>query len=286
MFIFFLAICMHEYLCKKYPLLCRIVERNGVRCLNVTACILTLITLSACVSSNIYRDPSFNPPVYFGSHVVRSGDTLYAISRRYGRDFKELARVNRIEPPYALELGQKIDLELSPKSMASGKKSGTRPVLGKSNVTVRKESGGRRGNVTKNKKHKNFKDIKWSWPHVGPILAKYRVGNSANAASVINKGINIGGRLGDPILAAASGEVVYAGNGLLGYGNLVIINHNERFLSAYAHNREILVQEGQQVIKGKKIAEMGRTGTDKAMLHFEIRIEGSPVDPLKFLPAR
>ena len=102
----------------------------------------------------------------------------------------------------------------------------------------------------------------------------------------INKGIDISGRLGEPIYAAAAGEVVYAGSGLLGYGNLVIINHNETYLSAYAHNRKILVQEGQPIKIGQKIAEMGRSETSKPMLHFEIRKNGEPVDPMRFLPSR
>lgn len=102
----------------------------------------------------------------------------------------------------------------------------------------------------------------------------------------MNKGIDIGGELGDPIFAAAAGEVVYAGSGLLGYGNLIIINHNALYLSAYAHNRRILVMEGQSIKAGQKIAEMGRSGVEKPMLHFEIRRDGKPVDPLQYLPRR
>ncbi|WP_369602242.1 peptidoglycan DD-metalloendopeptidase family protein [Hahella sp. SMD15-11] len=100
----------------------------------------------------------------------------------------------------------------------------------------------------------------------------------------INKGIDIAGRIGDPVRAAADGEVVYAGSGLLGYGNLVIINHNEHYLSAYAHNRRILVKEGERVKAGQVIAELGATGTRTPKLHFEIRRDGKPVDPLKYLP--
>jgi len=104
------------------------------------------------------------------------------------------------------------------------------------------------------------------------------------AQGVPNKGIDISGQIGDPIFAAADGEVVYAGNGLLGYGNLVIINHNEHYLSAYAHNRNILVKEGQIIKIGQKIAEMGSSESQQIKLHFEIRRDGQPVDPLKYLP--
>lgn len=104
--------------------------------------------------------------------------------------------------------------------------------------------------------------------------------------SGLNKGIDLSGKLGEPVLAAASGRVVYAGSGLSGYGKLLIIKHNETFLSAYAHNDEISVKEGDLVKGGQRIADMGSSGTDRVKLHFEIRSEGSPVDPLKYLPKR
>eukprot|EP00389_Voromonas_pontica_P000884 GDKH01001308.1.p1 GENE.GDKH01001308.1~~GDKH01001308.1.p1 ORF type:complete len:108 (-),score=20.05 GDKH01001308.1:316-639(-) len=102
----------------------------------------------------------------------------------------------------------------------------------------------------------------------------------------VNKGIDIAGKAGDSVRAAASGNVVYAGSGLLGYGNLIIVNHNEHYLSAYAHNRKILVQEGEDVKAGQVIAELGNSGTDRPKLHFEIRKNGNPVDPAHYLPAR
>ncbi|MFO7788457.1 MAG: peptidoglycan DD-metalloendopeptidase family protein [Halospina sp.] len=102
----------------------------------------------------------------------------------------------------------------------------------------------------------------------------------------MNKGVDIGGDAGDPVKAAADGSVVYAGSGLLGYGNLIIVNHSETFLSAYAHNRKILVEEGQDVGQGDTIAEMGESGADRIMLHFEVRRQGDPVDPMQYLPRR
>ncbi len=123
-------------------------------------------------------------------------------------------------------------------------------------------------------------EIAWSWPTTGAanILAGFDEQK--------NKGVDIGGRAGDPVLAAADGRVVYAGAGLRGYGNLIILKHNNTYLTAYAHNQSLLVKEDQTVRKGQKIAEMGSTDTDRVKLHFEIRRQGKPVDPLKYLPPR
>ena len=114
------------------------------------------------------------------------------------------------------------------------------------------------------------------WPTEGTV--------TSNFAKSGRKGVNISGRLGQSVLAAADGRVVYAGGGLRGYGELIIVKHNKRFLSAYAHNNRILVKEGDTVRVGQRIAEMGSTGTDKVMLHFEIRRDGNPVDPVRYLP--
>jgi lipoprotein NlpD len=119
--------------------------------------------------------------------------------------------------------------------------------------------------------------IDWVWPATGKVITGFS--DTANL-----KGIDIAGKAGQPVLASAAGKVVYAGTGLRGYGKLVIVKHNADYLSAYAHNREILVKEGQQVTKGQKIAEMGNTDSDQVKLHFEIRQRGKPVDPLRFLP--
>jgi lipoprotein NlpD len=120
--------------------------------------------------------------------------------------------------------------------------------------------------------------VDWSWPANGKVLAAF--------SDPSNKGVDIAGRKGEPVQASAGGRVVYIGEGLRGYGKLVIIKHNELYLSAYAHNDAILVKEGQTVVKGQKIGEIGSTGTDQTKLHFEIRRQGKPVDPLKFLPER
>jgi lipoprotein NlpD len=257
----------------------------------VTLCILFVLPNTACTPRSIYYDKNFNPPVYFGRHVVRKNETLYSIAWRYGRGFKELADANEIKTPYLISVGQIISLERSSKRSNNLTKHSSSKTLRKANVTKGKVSKQRVNRVTKSKKYKNFNNIKWRWPHLGPILAKYYVSNKktlrkTSGQKYINKGIDISGRVGEAIHAAASGEVVYAGNGLLGYGNLVIINHSETYLSAYAHNRQILVQEGQKIKIGQKIAEMGRSETSSPMLHFEIRKNGEPVDPMRYLPSK
>jgi lipoprotein NlpD len=121
-------------------------------------------------------------------------------------------------------------------------------------------------------------DINWIWPANGAVLAGFD--------DVKNKGLDIGGAVGDPVLAAADGRVVYVGAGLRGYGNLIILKHDNVFLTAYAHNRTLLVKEDQTVLKGQKIAEMGNSDADRVKLHFEVRRQGKPVDPAKYLPVR
>ena len=125
--------------------------------------------------------------------------------------------------------------------------------------------------------------VDWTWPGGGKLLTQFVEGGAGKES---NKGIDLAGRTGEPVQAAAAGKVVYAGSGLRGYGNLVILRHNAAFLSAYAHNSKILVKEGQTVTRGQKIAEVGASDADQPKLHFEIRYKGKPVDPQKYLPAR
>jgi lipoprotein NlpD len=126
-------------------------------------------------------------------------------------------------------------------------------------------------------------DVDWAWPAPGKVIAGFSEGGNGAEAT---KGIDIAGKVGDPVLAAATGKVVYVGSGLRGYGNLVIVRHTPVYLSAYAHNSRILVKEGQQVTRGQKIAELGDSDADRPKLHFEVRQQGKPVDPMKYLPPR
>ncbi len=259
---------------------------------SVTAAILLFVALlSGCNTSALYRDDIYNPPVYWGRHVVQPGETLYGIAWRYGRDYRELGDANGLAPPWNLKAGQVLRLDLrgtvtsssqtkvaASKPKASSRKprasTSARPVT-KPTVTRTPKKG-----APLKSQSQTVAQVDWRWPHVGTVIAGY------SASGKVNKGIDIAGKAGDAVRAAAHGNVVYAGNGLLGYGNLIIVNHNEHYLSAYAHNRKILVQEGEDVKAGQVIAELGSSGTERPMLHFEIRKNGNPVDPSHYLPRR
>lgn len=200
-------------------------------------------------------------------HVVRSGDTLFSIAWGAGVDYRALARWNGIRSPYVIKPGQRIKLTPPARSYS---KNTVPPVPTNKPASSPPKSGTATASVSKKG---------WIWPVEGPILAKFSTRSG-------RKGIDIGGANGRGVRAAAGGRVVYAGSGLRGYGKLIIVKHDEVYLSAYAHNSKLLVQDGTSVKKGQQIALMGDTGTDRVKLHFEIRRQGKPVDPLKFLPKR
>lgn len=257
--------------------------RSGLALLFVA----TLFLLTACTAPSIYQDDRYNPPVYWGQHVVRPGETLYSIAWRYGRDYRELGDANDIGPPWTIKAGQvlRLDKRGDPSRVASGPSA--TPETRQRNTSVSPRPAPRTSPPAATKKPKpaprssqTVSNVTWRWPHVGTVLASY------STSGKVNKGLDIAGNPGDPVRAAAGGQVVYAGNGLLGYGNLIIVNHNEHYLSAYAHNRKILVQEGEDVKPGQVIAELGSSGADRPKLHFEIRKNGNPVDPMGYLPSR
>lgn len=203
-----------------------------------------------------------------GYHVAQRGETLYFIAWRFGRDFRELVSINHLRKPYNVKPGQKIYLQGKTQFYPYQRKTtrGSQQPSQTSGTTTTRQPVYRASPV---------KTIRrWRMPAAGSIIAKY---------SYSNKGLNIAGAIGEPILATAAGEVVYAGSGLRSYGNLLIIKHNELYLSAYAHNQRLLVKEGQTVKAGEKIATMGSTGTNRVMLHFELRKRGKPVNPLKYI---
>lgn len=240
-------------------------------------------------------------PGYF---TVRPGDTLIRISLETGQNWRDLARWNNIENPNVIEVGQVLRVAppaalvsdaravppataassapaassaLPPASVASG---ATRPASAASAAGVASAPAPAASPApAPAPASAGEDDVAWAWPIAnGPVLAGFDEQK--------NKGIDIGGRAGEPVLASADGRVVYAGAGLRGYGNLIILKHNNTFLTAYAHNQTLLVREDQTVRKGQKIAEMGSTDTDRVKLHFEIRRQGKPVDPARYLPPR
>lgn len=203
-------------------------------------------------------------------HIVRSGDTLYSIAWRYGRDYKSLARANKIASPYTIFVDQKIAIrdksETTRKTAAREKKA--RKLTRVKQTKAKQASSTISTNST----------VKWRWPMNGAILK--------NFDGKINKGIDIAGEPGARVNAAADGVVVYAGGNLRGYGKLVIVKHNDHFLSAYGNNREIRVREGEDVKAGQMLAEAGRGSSNAEMLHFEIRQDGKPKDPIGYLPQK
>ncbi|MEB0045732.1 MULTISPECIES: peptidoglycan DD-metalloendopeptidase family protein [unclassified Pseudomonas] len=234
------------------------------------------------------------PAVTTGQYVVRPKDTLFSIAFRYGWDYKALAARNNIPTPYTIHPGQTIRFDgrsgSTPTAVAAGSDSTPSSSL-KTTVIRRQANGSTTSNavVVPSVASKSAPaplppagpaPTGWGWPSNGILIGKF----SSNGS--LNKGIDIAGDLGQPVLAASDGTVVYAGSGLRGYGELVIIKHSDTYVSAYGHNRRLLVREGQQVKVGQTIAEMGSTGTDRVKLHFEIRRQGKPVDPLQFLPRR
>ncbi|SDS53380.1 peptidoglycan DD-metalloendopeptidase family protein [Pseudomonas oryzae] len=230
------------------------------------------------------------PAVTEGQYRVRRGDTLYAIATRHGWDWQSLARHNGIEAPYTLRVGQvirfgsgtagKTPQATAVTSPAPVAVPPAQPVVAAPPVASPATAAPATSSTSASSAPPKVSPSGWGWPANGQLISLY----SSNSS--LNKGIDIGGDLGQPVYAASTGNVVYAGSGLRGYGELVIIKHNDTYVSAYGHNHRLLVREGQRVKAGEKIAEMGSTGTDRVKLHFEIRRQGKPVDPLQYLPRR
>ncbi len=236
-----------------------------------------------------------------GYYTVRPGDTMIRIGLETGQNWRDLARWNNMDNPNIIEVGQVM--RVIPPGTADVPASTTttvatpKPVTPQSTVTATTlpPLGTRTANAPASApvavpappvaaaplppaSSPSDDDIAWIWPTSGAVLAGFDEAK--------NKGLDIAGKLGDPVLAAGDGRVVYAGAGLRGYGNLVILKHNNTFLTAYAHNQTLLVKEDQTVRKGQKIAEMGQSDADRVKLHFEIRRQGKPVDPSRYLPSR
>ena len=203
-----------------------------------------------------------------------------SIAFRYDLDFRSLARVNQLDPPYTIFVDQELDLDIRDISQEQSIRNSSLGVEAPSNSVARTQgaSGQSRGIVRESITEESGKQT-WEWPSLGPIVKKFSL--------ELNKGIDIGGRIGDPVFAANKGEVVYAGrDDVQGIGNLLIIRHGDRYLSAYGHNSRMMVAEGDKVISGQKIAEVGSDTDGNPVLHFEVRIDGKPTDPLEVLPNR
>ncbi|RQP22269.1 peptidoglycan DD-metalloendopeptidase family protein [Piscinibacter terrae] len=225
-----------------------------------------------------------------GYYTVKPGDTMIRIGLENGQNWKDIAKWNGIENPNLIEVGQVLRVippGVDPNG-ANGNKTAKVEVkpLGSAQPNASPASGAASGvaptpaasSPVPPSPKEGDDDINWLWPATGPVAGVFDESKS--------KGLAITGKAGDPVFAAADGRVVYAGSGLRGYGNLVILKHNNTYLTAYAHNQTLLVKEDQTVRRGQKIAEMGSTDAERVQLHFEIRKLGKPIDPAKLLPPR
>ena len=241
---------------------------------------------AAIDTTGVKQLPGFENAGKPGYYTVKPGDTLIRIGLDTGQNFRDIVRWNNLENPDRIEVGQVLRI-VAPST--DNTLVVTRPVTSGSAVTTTIAAPARPASAasapatpvaaaSSQQPAATEDDIAWIWPAQGKLIAGFD--------EVKNKGFDIDGKAGDPIIAAGDGRVVYAGAGLRGYGNLIILKHNNTFLTAYAHNQTLLVKEDQSVKKGQKIAEMGNSDADRVKLHFEIRRQGKPVDPARYLPAR
>lgn len=230
-------------------------------------------TPAAPVAAPVKQPQGFENAGKPGYYTVKPGDTLLRISMDNGQSMQDVARWSKVDNPNRIEVGQV--LRVAPPSDGEGVV--VKPVS-KQTVVVATATAPASASSSVPKPAVADGDLNWLWPANGAVIAGFD--------EVKNKGLDIGGTAGEPVLAAADGRVVYVGAGLRGYGNLIILKHDNVFLTAYAHNQALLVKEDQSVTRGQKIAEMGNSDSDRVKLHFEVRRQGKPVDPAKYLPAR
>ncbi|WP_240009636.1 peptidoglycan DD-metalloendopeptidase family protein [Marinomonas algicola] len=278
-------------------LLIRLRCKKIIKTIPIFVAILIALQLSGCASDSFHyqngssQSTSNNAQVSAlpksGYYRVKKGDTLFAIAFRYGIDYRKLAQANRIPSPYVIYPQQKIRLNVSSSSSVVASTASN----SKAKIAIaspKKQADGAKNSIKKkvNGSTKNTKSspiptkntLKWQWPIKGFVVRGF------SNAGVSSKGIDIKSDIGKPVQAAEDGIVVYSGNGLIGYGNLVIVKHNDEYLSAYAYNRSILVKEQQVVKAGDSLAIIGGKGEERPLLHFEIRRDGQPIDPLTVLP--
>ena len=245
------------------------------------------LALAGCGSSRVVRTApaaaTVSTPKYGATALVQRGDTLYRIATGNGISVLDLAVWNDIAPPYTIYPGQRLRLyprergAVAAAPAARPPAPATRPASPPAATSPASTAPAAQPAAPAAPADSG---LAWRWPAQGELVGRYAAGDPTR------QGIDLAGSAGQPVLAAADGVVVYSGSGLVGYGELVIVKHNDAWLSAYGHNRARRVNEGQLVKAGQQIAEMGRTGAARDMLHFEVRYNGKPVDPLQYLPRR
>jgi lipoprotein NlpD len=235
-------------------------SRALLRVLRVAIALSLCLALGACYTQERHADTGHY-------YTVREGDTLYSIAFKHRLDYRDLARWNHIDNPALIYPGKRLQLFPPGGSTSSqaGSAAKSRTATAPKPAPPPKPAG---------------PPVTWVWPASGDVVANF------GDPSSIGKGLDIGGHVGDEVRAAAAGRIVYTGSGLIGYGKLVIIKHNETYLSAYGHNDAVFVEQGAEVQAGQRVATMGEGPGKRPLLHFEIRVDGKPVDPLQYLPSR
>lgn len=261
-----------------------------IKTIFLAVAVTSTLLVTGCASK-----PQINNPTRYAIapdyYTVRSGDTLSGISMRYGLSYISVAEMNDIAPPYRIYVGQSIRLKKSANNVSrpSTQVLTTAPQIQRQTINLPTQQQPVAPPVTPAPTvpavttaqvpviPAKSTSLRWVKPSNGPIIANFNVTNNI-------KGLRFGGNQGDPVFAAADGQVVYAADGLKEYGNLVLIKHIDGYITAYAHNSKMLVKSGQNVNAGQKIAEMGSSGANSVMLEFQVRLDGKPIDPANILP--
>ncbi|MFT4021840.1 MAG: peptidoglycan DD-metalloendopeptidase family protein [Acinetobacter sp.] len=257
---------------------------NMLKPLFLSIAAISSVVLTGCASKPQVSGPThtLKAPNYY---TVRSGDTLSSIAARYGLNYLTIAQMNGIAPPYVIYVNQSLKLKggANVSSAVAQPMQNSTPIQSQ-HIPIQNNTSTQTvappANVEPAPSVANTNSgssLQWVKPSNGAVIANFNMANNI-------KGIRYSGQLGDPIVAAADGQVVYADNGLKEYGNLVLIKHSNGYISAYAHNSKMFVKSGSNVTAGQKIAEMGSSGTNQVMLEFQIRADGKPIDPLQVIP--
>ena len=260
---------------------------RSMRLPHVLVACIAVVLLASCGRSHVVREGGssrprsadspvrVSQPKYGATVVVQRGQNVYRIATENGLTALDLALWNDIPPPYTIHPGQRLRLYPGAQGSVAARPATTPPKKPAASTTAPPRTPAPTPVVVP-----ATSKLAWRWPADGNVVGTYAGGDPTR------QGIDIAGKAGQPVRASADGVVVYSGSGLVGYGELVIVKHDDQWLSAYGHNRARLVNEGQLVKAGQQIAEMGRSGASRDMLHFEIRYNGKPVDPQQYLPTR